>query len=40
LLTYAKGVDAFRLAHLSDSDHAKLMGGTLRRIYNWSPAKA
>jgi len=40
LLTYAEGIDAFRLAHLSDSDRAKLMGGTLSRIYNWSPAKA
>jgi len=40
LLTYAEGVDAFRLAHLSDSDRAKLMGGTLSRIYDWSPAKA
>jgi L-fuconolactonase len=25
LLTYAEGVDAFRLAHLSDGDRAKLM---------------
>ena len=40
LLTYAEGVDAFRLATLSDSDRAKLMGGTLSRIYNWSPSKA
>jgi L-fuconolactonase len=40
LLTYAEGIDAFRLAHLSDSDRAKLMGGTLSRIYDWSPAKA
>jgi L-fuconolactonase len=40
LLTYAEGVDAFRLAHLSDSDRANLMGGTLSRIYDWSPAKA
>jgi len=40
LLTYAEGVDAFRLARLSDSDRAKLMGGTLSRIYNWSPSKA
>ena len=40
LLTYAEGIDAFRLAHLSDGDRAKLMGGTLSRIYNWSPSKA
>jgi predicted TIM-barrel fold metal-dependent hydrolase len=40
LLTYAEGVDAFRLARLSDGDRAKLMGGTLSRIYNWSPSRA
>jgi L-fuconolactonase len=40
LLTYAEGVDAFRLAELSDGDRAKLMGGTLSRIYGWSPPKA
>jgi L-fuconolactonase len=41
LLTYAEGVDAFRLRdRLSDGDRAKLMGGTLSRIYNWSPSKA
>jgi hypothetical protein len=28
------------LAQLSDSDRAKLMGGTLSRIYGWSTAKA
>ena len=40
LLTYKQGVDAFRLTdRLSDSDKAKLMGGSLARIYNWSPAK-
>jgi len=32
LLTYAEGVAAFRLAQLSDSDRAKLMGCTLSRI--------
>ena len=37
-LTYAQGVDAFRLTdRLSQSDKAKLMGGTLTRIYGWSP---
>jgi len=41
LLTYAEGVDAFRVPdRLSNSDRAKLMGGTLSRIYGWSPAKA
>jgi len=34
-------IDAFRLPdRLSDSDRAKLMGGTAGRIYNWSPPKA
>jgi L-fuconolactonase len=41
LLTYAEGVDAFRLAdRLSDSDRAKLMGGTASRVYNWSPSRS
>lgn len=36
LLTYKQGVDAFRVTdRLSDSDRAKLMGGTLQRIYKW-----
>jgi L-fuconolactonase len=40
LLTYAEGVDAFRLAdRLSDNDRTKLMGGTASRIYGWSPSK-
>jgi len=40
LLTYRQGVDAFRLTdRLSDSDRATLMGGALRRIYNWAPSK-
>jgi L-fuconolactonase len=39
LLTYKQGVDAFRLTdRLSDSDRAKLMGGTLARVYGWSPS--
>jgi predicted TIM-barrel fold metal-dependent hydrolase len=38
LLTYAQGVDAFRVTdRLSDSDRAVLMGETLRRVYGWSP---
>jgi predicted TIM-barrel fold metal-dependent hydrolase len=40
LLTYAQGVDAFRLMdRLSDSDRATLMGGALSRVYRWSPGK-
>jgi hypothetical protein len=40
LLTYAQGVDAFRATNrISDSDKVKLMGGTLARIYGWSPRK-
>jgi predicted TIM-barrel fold metal-dependent hydrolase len=40
LLTYQQGVDAFRVMEgLSDTDRTALMGGTLTRVYNWSPAK-
>lgn len=40
-LTYEQGVEAFRVTdRLSDGDRAALMGGTLRRVYNWSPSKA
>jgi len=40
LLTYRQGVDAFRTKDwLSDSDRAKLMGGTLEKVYGWSPSK-
>jgi L-fuconolactonase len=39
-LTYAQGVDAFRVTdRISDSDKAKLMGGTLTRIYGWAPQR-
>jgi L-fuconolactonase len=39
-LTYSQGVDAFRLTErISESDKVKLMGGTLTRIYGWSPQK-
>jgi len=39
-LTYAQGVDAFRATdRISASDKAKLMGGTLSRVYAWSPGK-
>jgi predicted TIM-barrel fold metal-dependent hydrolase len=40
LLTYAQGVDAFRATdRISVSDKARLMGGTLARIYGWSPRR-
>lgn len=33
-----QGVEAFRVTdRLSDADRARLMGGSLARIYNWSP---
>jgi predicted TIM-barrel fold metal-dependent hydrolase len=39
-LTYAQGVDAFRATDcLSASDKDELMGGTLARIYGWSPRR-
>ena len=38
LLTYKKGVEAFQVTdQLSDSERSALMGGTLEKIYNWSP---
>jgi predicted TIM-barrel fold metal-dependent hydrolase len=41
LLTYEEGVAAFRVtSRLSDNDRAKLMGGTLERVYKWAPSKA
>jgi L-fuconolactonase len=41
LLTYAQGVEAFRVTNrLSDSDRATLMGETLCRVYKWAPSKA
>jgi predicted TIM-barrel fold metal-dependent hydrolase len=37
-LTYAQAVDCFRVTdRISETDKAKLMGGTLARIYGWSP---
>jgi predicted TIM-barrel fold metal-dependent hydrolase len=37
--TYKQAVDAFRLTdRLSEDERAKLMGGTLSRIYDWAPA--
>jgi L-fuconolactonase len=39
-LTYAQGLDAFRLTgRISASDKAALMGGTLARVYGWSPPR-
>ena len=41
LLTYAQAVDAFRTCdRFSPSDRAALMGGSLARIYDWSPKTA
>jgi L-fuconolactonase len=41
LLTFAQGVEAFRMTdRISESDKAKLMGGTLTRIYGWAPRQA
>ena len=38
LLTYQQGVEAFQVTdQLSDSERTALMGGTLMKIYNWSP---
>ena len=38
LLTYEQGVEAFRVTdQLSDSERSTLMGGSLEKIYNWSP---
>src|SRR3984957_458873 len=39
-LTFKQGVDAFRdTSRLSASDKAKLMGGTVTRIYGWAPKR-
>ena len=38
LLTYEQGVEAFRVTdQLSDSERSALMGGSLAKIYNWTP---
>ena len=40
LLNYEQGVESFRVTdQLSDSERATLMGGTLAKIYKWSPKK-
>ncbi len=39
-LSYEQGVQAFRVTdQLSDSERSALMGGSLAKIYNWSPDK-
>ncbi len=39
LLTYEQGVEAFRVTDgLTDGERAALMGGSLAKIYGWSPA--
>ena len=38
ILSYAQGVEAFRVTdRLTESDRARLMGGTVQRIYGWAP---
>ena len=38
LLDYGQGVEPFRRTdRLTDSERAALMGGTLQRVYGWSP---
>ena len=40
LLTFEQGVEAFRVTdRLSDSDRVILMGGSLARVYGWSPTQ-
>jgi predicted TIM-barrel fold metal-dependent hydrolase len=40
VVDYKPAVDAFRVTdRLSDSDKAKLMGGSLTKIYKWTPSK-
>ena len=39
LLTYEQGVEPFRRTdRLTEGERAELMGGTLRRVYGWSPS--
>ena len=40
LLTFEQGVEAFRVTdQLSDTERATLMGGSLSKIYRWSPSQ-
>jgi len=39
VLSYEQGVEAFRVTdRISETDREALMGGTLQKIYNWSPS--
>ncbi len=39
LLTYEQGVEAFRVTdQLTESERAALMGGSLARLYSWTPS--
>jgi L-fuconolactonase len=39
VLSYQQGVEAFRVTDwISGNDRIALMGGTLQKIYNWSPS--
>ena len=41
LLTYEQGVRPFiETNRLSDNDRAALMGGTVEKVYKWSPSKS
>ena len=41
LITYEQGVEPFRRTdRLTESERAELMGGTLQRVYDWSPGAA
>ena len=41
LITYEEGVEPFRRTdRLSEGERAALMGGTLERVYGWSPGSA
>ncbi|MCY3753912.1 MAG: amidohydrolase family protein [Alphaproteobacteria bacterium] len=41
LITYEEGVEPFRRTdRLTEGERAELMGGTLQRVYGWSPSAA
>jgi L-fuconolactonase len=41
ILTYEQGVEAFRVTdQLSEAERSALMGGSLAKIYKWSPNKS
>jgi len=41
LLTYEQGVEAFRVTdRLSEAERSALMGGSLAKIYHWSPNRS